>query len=663
MRFLPLVFTFLETIVCLLGLTFINLKGFRNTWFAAATAPLIFCTALFCTETFVGLRDVRWLGIVLTIGSLIVLFRFFFPFASRNEVEIDADRVEVKRQLLSVFGVFGGFYSYALLWRFAFPDIDRSSEKIADLAYICTYLPGSKIPCSDAWLYPYLSTQYYSFQHYCASLYGRLLGLDPGTTYNLSFCLLIALIGTAFTGGVFSLTKKRWARWMIPLLFLFGGSGASLLIHFTETRVTPWAGMRFIGSATLDQAPLGPLLNQSISHWKALDLPGEPFSYSVYLGDYHAPLFGYYLLGIGVMCVALLSAVGKRTLLILGGCLTWCILGNTWILPLVVVCIGAWWALNSKNHMSHALFIAAGALTTWIAATAYLRLFCGAASSYDVAIRWIPSSEHPPVLLFAIFLGPTLVLSLVAGFSRDSALRGAGLVALLLLILSECLYVDDIYSGRFNRFNTTLKWWPWISAATLLVVGSLLAEKAKSRTLLIAGFAFSLSTLTFVVDLGRVWWTTPKPSLGQLDGTGFISKDLFSRLMLERLRALPIGVVIERPKAESFTNSACLPLFAGHKMWLGWIGHEQLWRGYRDDLAQRQDQLQKLFDGDIDEAGIWAAGQGINYILWYQNADDDALWHRLNSKLSGFVWEEIYKRPDGKRVGLWRAPNKPSGIL
>ena len=40
---------------------------------------------------------------------------------------------------------------------------------------ICSYYTGETIPVPDVWLYPYLSTQYYSFQHYGAALMGRVL--------------------------------------------------------------------------------------------------------------------------------------------------------------------------------------------------------------------------------------------------------------------------------------------------------------------------------------------------------------------------------------------------------------------------------------------------------------------------------------------------------
>ena len=49
---------------------------------------------------------------------------------------------------------------------------------------------GEKVPPIDSWMPPYDSGTYYSFQHYGASVLGRLFSVDIGTAYNLSFALL-----------------------------------------------------------------------------------------------------------------------------------------------------------------------------------------------------------------------------------------------------------------------------------------------------------------------------------------------------------------------------------------------------------------------------------------------------------------------------------------
>ena len=87
-----------------------------------------------------------------------------------------------------------------------------------------------------------------------------------------------------------------------------------------------------------------------------------------------------------------------------------------------------------------------------------------APAAVRAADRVVVPGQHSPWLLALIVLWPILLLlllHLVAGDRRPLTLWLAGLWSGLLLV-SEVFFVDDIYGGKFNRFNTTLKWWPWI---------------------------------------------------------------------------------------------------------------------------------------------------------------------------------------------------------
>jgi hypothetical protein len=196
----------------------------------------------------------------------------------------------------------------------------------------------------DAWYYPYLSTQYYSFQHYGAALMGRILLLPTGSTYNIAYCLLIALGGTAFAGAVFMVARKAWTRTAVIACFVIGGTGVTIIDHFTDRDVSPWTTMRYIGSAQMDKPPFGPWLKaynrefimpEPDSNQFVMELPGEIYSYVVFLGDYHAPLSGYYLLGLCAMAMLLWTRTRLNRYAVIAGCsLTWTLLANTWVLPL-----------------------------------------------------------------------------------------------------------------------------------------------------------------------------------------------------------------------------------------------------------------------------------------------------------------------------------------
>jgi hypothetical protein len=119
-------------------------------------------------------------------------------------------------------------------------------------------------------------------------------------------------------------------------------------------------------------------------------------------------------------------------------------------------------------------------------------------------------------------------------------------------------------------------------------------------------------------------------------------------------------VVAERPDdAGGFTNSAVIPLFAGQRMWLGWYGHELLWRAYRADVSRRHESLVSLFDGNMPGAGRWLEAQGIDYVLWYRPGDTPELWSKVNKSVGPqYIWCDILTYENGsdsaRRVGLWK---------
>jgi uncharacterized membrane protein len=241
----------------------------------------------------------------------------------------------------------------------------------------------------------------------------------------------------------------------------------------------------------------------------------------------------------------------------------------------------------------------------------------------------VPWKLHTPLLLGILFMLPTLALIGLAALSGTRRGLHLAMLWLTLLLFTEYFYVDDIYSGVYERFNTTLKWWPWISAGALMTLGPFVLERASRRWVRIVGIIFCLYPCFYVIDLWRPFLGGPKDSRGKLEGTNFLTRDEFPRLMLGRLKVEKPGVVIERPDREgAFTNQAVLPLLAGQRMWLGWYNHELLWRGFSEDIRRRHDRLMLFYNGGMPNAGKWLLGQGIDYVLWYRDGDTPQLWSR-----------------------------------
>ena len=308
--------------------------------------------------------------------------------------------------------------------------------------------------------------------------------------------------------------------------------------------------------------------------------------------------------------------------------------------------------------------VAAGAAIVWLAAWVYLSAFTASASGYDTAVRLVPWNEHTPPLLFLLFLLPTIAFIVLGYVSGSPVGRRLSMLWLTLLLFTEFFYVDDEYSGLYDRFNTTLKWWPWVMAGTLMTLAPVVLEQAKRKWVRVAGFVFCLYPCFYAYDLWKPLRDWGKGSMGKIEGHYFLTKEEFPRLMLGRLKVEKPGVVIERPEEKGgFTNSAVIPLFAGQRMWLGWWGHELLWRANSEDIRRRHDKLTLFYNGDFPDAGKWWVAQGVDYVLWYRPGDTPAVWAKINKELSPeYVWCDIltYQDEDGRRVGLWkRAPQPP----
>ncbi len=679
MQYLGLLFTLTLLAVNIWGLMLIAGIYWRNRWFALAAGPILAVTLIYSIECHHGLgRSLPGLGLFSTLVSVAMITLSCIQWEPKRLQGRWLDLLRVwrvefaPRRLVGCFGVFAIVFLYAMSWRFIYPNIDGSSEKIADFSYICSYYTGATIPVSDAWFSPYLSTQYYSFQHYGAALMGRVLLLPTGSAYNIAYCLLIALGGTAFAGAVCMVARKAWTRTVVITCFVIGGTGMTILDHYTDKDVTPWTNMRFIGSAQMDKPPFGPFLKAYNNKFPmvednnyVMELPGEIYSYVVFLGDYHAPLSGYYLLGLCAMGMLLWTRTRQlRYAAITGATLTWTLLANTWVLPLQGLAIMLWLAVNWRDWRRLLPAVGGGAAVVWLAAWVYLSAFTAAASGYDTAVRLVPWVEHTPPLLFILFFLPTIAF-IVLGFVSGSVQgRRLALLWLTLLLFTEFFYVDDEYSGHFDRFNTTLKWWPWVMAGTLMTLAPFIMEQSKKRWVRVVGFIFCLYPIFYAYDLWKPMWYGPKDSMGKIEGTYYLTKEEFPRLMLGRMKVEKPGVVIERPEEKGgFTDSAVIPLFAGQQMWLGWWGHELLWRENREDVRRRHDRLMLFYSGGIADGGKWLLSQGIDYVLWYRPGDTPELWEKINKSISPeYVWTDIltYQNEDGRRVGLWRRAPAPA---
>jgi uncharacterized membrane protein len=646
-------------LVNLTGLTLVVRRVVPNYLLAKVVAPVLLCLAGFWLEHSVGLGG---LPVVRTLATV------FFLWLVWNERQ--TLRAHWATELLFLAGFF-----YPLLWGFCFPNIDGQSEKLTDLTFIGNYLSGSRLPPVDRWLPPYHFDVYYGFQYYSSALLGRVLQLGPGTTYRLSLCVIVALTITA-AGGVVFLLGGRHKRGLLPLAALvLGGTGASWLVPFMGNNIVLSDGMRFIGGFAIPEKAttgLGKWLVgvSGVPAKDALQLPAETFGYLIYLGDHHPPMSGFLLLALALLAIVIAEkecelrvapAIAALTIPLV-------VVSDAWNLPLQVLLVAGWIGWRCLRRVAVPwTALAAGAAGGLFFTYPFLSSFAWRSLDYGVRFRLVPGMEHTPPLLGLILFAPYLLLvgvTLVAEERDESALWWC-LFWLGLLGLTEIFYVDDIYSGPFNRFNSTLKWWPAIMAGILITVGPL-ALRARSRINRWGGALAMLTLCAFAIPLGTHLVTTPKPHLGRIDGAAWIQADRAEKPLLEYLKLQPPGIVLQRLEADAFTPAPGLIVFSGQTAFLGWPAHENLWRGYRADIELRSAQVKQFYRGELPDSAAWLLENEIDHVLWLKTeaALPPGTCDKIEAQIrEAYFWREYYRVGDF-RVGVWsrRSHGKPAPL-
>ena len=640
----------------LVGLLLINLTGlalltyrFAGAWLLARAASPLLIAVPFFLEHFIGFGSLTWLWPIVTGASAWLIARQRRVLWENRHTE----------------AVYYVAFAYAFAWRYCFPDITASSEKLTDLSFVADYLPGVRLPPPDRWLPPSPFDMYYALQHYGAALAGRLFGLSAGQAYSFAFCLIIASCVTAAAGAAWLFVRRRGAAALLAAAFLVGGTGAAPVIRWVMA--PNWlqlhSSTRFMGSSLSPDTATGPLGQWLIrtSHLSnnSLDLPVEMFSYLVALGDFHPPLGGFLLLTVALLSIALIEAgeAYRPAHAVLAATVPLTIATNAWDLPIQAFLAGAYlacrvWARKPVPWKA----VAAGAAAGAVLVQPFLAHLVSHSGDTNLAIRVVPKLAHAPLLPGLLVFYPILALlalHLLCGERTRPSLMFCA-IWILLLAASEFLFVDDIYGGKFERFNTVLKWWSWIYAGTTLIIGAL-NLRSPSRLCRWGTVAVLLIMCVYARDLGANLLFVPKTHLGQLDGDGWIRDDPASRAVLEFLAGQPPCVVLQRVTGAGYVSEPALVMFAGQTPFLGWGNHENVWRGYRVDIDRRMEQVQTFFRGDLPDSARWLEQHRIRYVLWLK--DDNKLpkgtFEKINDQIRDrYFWREFYVAGDF-RVGIW----------
>lgn len=603
----------------------------------------------FFIEHFVGLSDV---GILMPIGLVLSLG---FMYLRRH------DWHEIQEEVI----VFAACFAWALMWRMIFPNLDGGTEKLMNLNLLASYRAGVTLPPPDLWLSGHALDMYYGLQHYAAALMGRVMHFTVGVNYHFAFASIIGLIGLTAWGSMrqWALMQAKpdeslWWRALIIVALLGGGTGVApftyLIFPDMDALTHSWANVRFMG-AYENQA--GEFARQIFTPQNRLDLPMEVMGYFMHIGDFH-PVLGGFLLA-ALMCLTMSYQIRHKfkvpmlVSMLMGSILVLPIAMNMWILPIVGLLQMAFFYIHRQQLKSQWVPIAIGIIATVVLLQPYFAYFLP--SSLGVGLKMVAADQHSPLPQYFILMWPLFALAAVGLLARDKTgtVRFLAIFCLFVLVFTELFVFDDSRGGNPSRFNTTLKWWSWTFVLVLVGIGGRLIVQTEQKwaRYIVATVAVLVSFHLF--DLVRGASNIPRDSWGKLSGDAWVGRSSWGQIdLLSFLKAAPKGVVLENIGYEAYVDQSGLALLAEQPSLIGWINHENLWRGNPAFINRWAQNIEKLYKGENEQALDFLLQNNVRYVLVTArkpvSPETQAI---INAQISsGYSWQEISKDP---LVGVW----------
>ncbi len=175
------------------------------------------------------------------------------------------------------------------------------------------------------------------------------------------------------------------------------------------------------------------------------------------------------------------------------------------------------------------------------------------------------------------------------------------LTGLLLVIAPEFIFLRDLFGWRMNTiFKFYFQaWLVWSIAAAFSVVT--LAEKLRRGWKIAFQVSICLLLLaSLAYPVLSLWNKTGgfNPPEWTLDSAAYFRR-IFpdEAAAIEWLKQAPAGVVAEAvpETGGSYSEYARVSTLSGLPAVLGWVGHEDQWRGGRTEIGARQADLQRLY--------------------------------------------------------------------
>jgi hypothetical protein len=340
------------------------------------------------------------------------------------------------------------------------------------------------------------------------------------------------------------------------------------------------------------------------------------------------------------------------------------LVSNAWTLPLQALLVGGWFLYRViRGERGCLLPGVAGALAATGLEYPYLLEFTQQAIGNNVAFRLTAAEDHTPWVGWLLTFWPVVGILILGLFNRERRPFSLFLIALWAVALAgtEVFYNHDLYGGPWGRFNSSLKWWPWVYAGIILTLGASNLG-ARSRWCRYGTFVLLLPGLAFAYDLEVQYRAGEMGHHGQLSGTAWIEQDPVVRDLIAELASRPDGVTLESGLEMANSESPAVSLFSDKQSLLGWPWLEEAFRGSFIEIPERLQQIRTFYDGKAPEPLRWLLYNNVKYILWLprDNADHNARFGLIMERIkSRYFWHGTYGNNEDFAIGFWERIDTP----
>lgn len=535
------------------------------------------------------------------------------------------------------------------------------TERMMDYGFMQSIFRTEYFPPEDFWFAGENLNYYYFGQYFCTFLTKLSLNtVDYG--YNLSLAMCFALCLSFAFSLVYQLMlghsadkKKAAVAGTLAAMVL---PGAASMHYILFNFLVPWAwdilaipgekpsywyadSTRYIG--------YHPQTNDRTAH--------EYPAYSFLLGDLHAHVINIFVV---LIILAILYAwikdneeesrgsvfaceLKKPRLWVLSFLTGICVMENFWDFPIYFVVSGAiLLALNLRRQIKPLRVVSTTMLQGVVVLLMSLIVSLPFQLSFKAMANGIALAEnHTPIYQLAILWA--LPLSLLTGFAigvikncKGDSVRNwlrsfetadiyvllTGLCGAGLILIPEIIYIVDIYSGDFKRFNTMFK----LSYQAFILLNLMMCyvvsrfvmkpDGAKQRKWgIIAGLLLISCCGYFVTALrmsaGNI---LDEENYKGLSADAYIEREdpMDSDAVYWAKDNIPSGSVVLEANGDSYTIYNRVSVITGLPTVLGWHTHEWLWHNDLAPVDDRAELVRRMF---VDADKELMQKYGVDYIF------------------------------------------------